>query len=318
MEERRAVLAEIKLPDFGQPTVEPAIEPVEYEARLRRLRERAAARGLDALAVYGDREHAANLAFLTGFDPRFEESLLIVQREGTPVLLLGNECWGYSSISPLQLERRLYQQFSLLGQDRSQSDPLADILRGAGLKEGQSVGVVDWKYFGAEVGPDHEQWINAPAYLVSALRAITGRAPVNATDLLMNPRDGLRILNNVDQLARFEFAATHVSSAMRRVLLSLRPGMSELEGIEQAHLNGLPLSMHPVLAAGPNAGLSLVSPSARRLQLGDPMLLGLGVWGALECPGRVPGPRRKRAARRDPRLSAAAGRALFRGHRRVV
>ena len=26
--------------------------------------------------VYGDREHFANLAFLTGFDPRFEEAIL--------------------------------------------------------------------------------------------------------------------------------------------------------------------------------------------------------------------------------------------------
>lgn len=33
---------------------------------------RASAEGYDALLVYVDREHFANLAYLTGFDPRFE------------------------------------------------------------------------------------------------------------------------------------------------------------------------------------------------------------------------------------------------------
>ncbi len=35
--------------------------------------------------VYADREHFANLAYLTGFDPRFEESLLIVGTATTPL-----------------------------------------------------------------------------------------------------------------------------------------------------------------------------------------------------------------------------------------
>ena len=40
---------------------------------------RAAARSsLDAFVVYGDREHAANVAYLSGYDPRFEETLLIL------------------------------------------------------------------------------------------------------------------------------------------------------------------------------------------------------------------------------------------------
>ena len=34
--------------------------------------------GYDRLVVYADREHSANLSFLTGFDPRFEEALLVV------------------------------------------------------------------------------------------------------------------------------------------------------------------------------------------------------------------------------------------------
>ena len=59
------------------------------------LRERAAARGYDRLVVYADREHSANLAYLTGFDPRFEEAILVVGPAGDPAILVGNECYGH-------------------------------------------------------------------------------------------------------------------------------------------------------------------------------------------------------------------------------
>ena len=50
-------------------------------------RARAARKGYDRLVVYADREHSANLAYLTGFDPRFEEAMLVVgadRRAGRP------------------------------------------------------------------------------------------------------------------------------------------------------------------------------------------------------------------------------------------
>ena len=52
----------------------------ELETRIEKLRVRMEQLGLTHTVVYGDREHFANLTYLTGFDPRFEESLLIVGR----------------------------------------------------------------------------------------------------------------------------------------------------------------------------------------------------------------------------------------------
>ncbi|MGQ9682773.1 MAG: hypothetical protein ACUVX9_09575 [Anaerolineae bacterium] len=137
MADLRVELAEIGLPDFGVPGEEPGIQRHEYEARLTALWERARQRRLDALVVYGDREHVANLAFLTGFDPRFEEALLIVRGDHVPVLITGNECFSYAAVSPLALDVRLFQHFSLLGQPRDKSRPLADMLRDAGLAPGR-------------------------------------------------------------------------------------------------------------------------------------------------------------------------------------
>ncbi|HLQ11043.1 MAG TPA: aminopeptidase P family N-terminal domain-containing protein, partial [Ktedonobacteraceae bacterium] len=78
MPETRVELAEIVLPEFGLPREEPTIPAATYEARIAAVRQRASDAGYDVLMVYADREHFANLAYLTGFDPRFEEALLIL------------------------------------------------------------------------------------------------------------------------------------------------------------------------------------------------------------------------------------------------
>jgi hypothetical protein len=64
---RHAELAELDIPEFGLPAVEPVIPPDTYRSRLRALIERAAEEGYDVFAVYGDREHYANIAYLPPF-----------------------------------------------------------------------------------------------------------------------------------------------------------------------------------------------------------------------------------------------------------
>lgn len=57
---RRALLTEIDLPDFGDPQSEPVLGPEIYARRHDRLLRRMAEAQLDAVAIYGDREHMAN------------------------------------------------------------------------------------------------------------------------------------------------------------------------------------------------------------------------------------------------------------------
>src|SRR5712692_1717446 len=205
-------LAEIALPDFGLPTVEPQIPKAEYEARITETRDQMRAAKLDALVVYGDREHFANLAWLTGYDPRFEESLCVLTREGKPTLLVGNEGVAYASLSPVDLNIELYQTFSLLGQPRDRLVSLKKLLRQAGIKSNMRIGVVGWKYF------ERGEWLHPrraselPAFVLEAVQDAATRGKVrNATALFMHPRDGLRATNSVHQLARFEYAASVAS-----------------------------------------------------------------------------------------------------------
>ena len=65
-------LTEVALPDFGVPKTRPGLSRGIYAARFAHFADRVLALGLDAAVVYADREHFANLAYLTGFDPRFE------------------------------------------------------------------------------------------------------------------------------------------------------------------------------------------------------------------------------------------------------
>src|SRR5258705_7676472 len=124
-------LVTLTLPEFGLPTVEPVIPARVYRERMTAFRQRVHAAGFDVAIVYGDREHFANLTYLTGYDPRFEEALLLVDLNGgsKPLLMVGNEGYGYVPISPVasDLEPVLFQSFSLLGQDRSRSRKLAKL-----------------------------------------------------------------------------------------------------------------------------------------------------------------------------------------------
>jgi hypothetical protein len=283
---RHAELADIELPDFGVPVQEPHIPAETYLRRLDQLRERAREHGFDYFIVYGDREHFANIAYLTGFDPRFEESLLIVETSGRedPAILVGNEGRGYLDVSPIRdgLRGILYQSFSLMGQERSESHSIEEILREEGLRDGVRTGMAGWKYFTPQENPNYGTALEIPSYIADSLRALCGFNNVrNGGSILMDSSRGLRAVSDVDQLAWFEYAASHTSQAVRDVVFGLRPGMTEHNAVRLMRLNGLPLSAHLMLSSGPRAFMGLPSPSSRRIERGDPFTTAYGVWGAL-------------------------------------
>ncbi|HPH18495.1 MAG TPA: aminopeptidase P family N-terminal domain-containing protein [Haliscomenobacter sp.] len=275
----------VELPDFGMPSAEPILSPAIYERRIEKLRQKMQAQALDVVIVYGDREHNANTTYLCGYDPRFEESLLIVGKTGLPHLLLGNEGWGYAELAPLPVERVLFQSLSLMGQDRLSGVSLNDALAAAGINSGSNIGVAGWKYFTTAEFPEPEYAFETPSYLIDALRKISGnpRQVRNANAIFMNPEDGLRILNEAEQLAMFEYAACHTSSGLKNVLFKMRPGMTEMEATTLMQLNGFPLGAHTMLSNGPRAAYGLPSPSMNTLKVGEPFTMCMCLWGGLNA-----------------------------------
>jgi Xaa-Pro aminopeptidase len=275
----KARLTEVELPDFGMPEAMPELPSDVYAARLARLRERANSRRYDRLVIYADREHSANLAYLTGFDPRFEEAILVLGQDGDPALLVGNESYAMAGAAPVRLRRHLFQDFSLPSQPRDRSQPLAEILSEEGIARAGHIGVVGWKTYASREMSD------APAFLVDELRRLVGPsgAVENATDILIDAADGLRVTSEVEQLAYFEWAACQTSQGVRRLVFGLRPGLTEQEAVRLLEWNGTPLSCHLMLTAGPRARFGLLSPSDRRIERGDPFTTAFGIWGALNC-----------------------------------
>lgn len=275
----RATLREIELPDFGMPEIMPTVPEPLYAERLNRFRDRLAAHRYDFGLVYADREHSANLSYLTGFDPRFEEAVLIVGPNELPLLLTGNECVGMAEAAPLPMRVELHQDLSLPSQPRDRSRSLAEVLGGEGLTAGVRVGMIGWKEF-----RDRTR-IDVPAFIVDEVRAAIGEGGVaeNAGDILTDSQDGMRVINEVEQLAAFEYAACHTSTGVRNLLFGLQPGMREDEAVRLLEWNGAPLSCHLMLTSGERATLGLLSPSDRRIERGDRFTTAFGIWGALNC-----------------------------------
>lgn len=272
-------LETIELPDFGMPAERPSLGPDLHAARMARFRDRLAERGYDAALVYADREHSANLSYLTGFDPRFEEALLIVGEADPPLLITGNECVGMAEAAPGELRVELFQDFSLPAQPRNRSRPLQTILESERIALGFRVATIGWKE-----SADRSQ-IELPAFIVDVVRLVVGADGTveNAGDILTSARDGLRVINEVDQLAVFEYEAARTSTGVRNLIRGLEPGMREDEAVALLGWHGAPLSCHLMLTAGERARLGLLSPGDRPIRRGDPFTTAYGVWGALNC-----------------------------------
>lgn len=278
-------LTEATLPSFGIEPHLPDLPIAEYRRRLDDVVARMAERSIDVLVVYADREHAASLEFLTGFEPRFEEALLLVAKSGDRLLLVGNECMGYLPDERLGIRIELLQELSLLGQPRGDSRPLRRIVGEFGVGRGVRVGCVGWKYFGATLGEPSKTAIEVPSYMVDVARDLTGeRALVtNANALFMDPDTGARVENSASQLARFEYAAIRTSEAVRNALDHLRPGVEERELERYFYPAGLTLSCHSMVSFGDKARRGLSSPSARIAKLGDVFTMAFGLRGALNA-----------------------------------
>lgn len=274
-------LIRIDWPDHGTPDLPPPLSLAECEARLKALRRAAETREYDAIVIYGDREHAANIHWLTGFDPRFEEAVLVIT-PGDALLLAGNECLAYTAISPLVAAGVVRvghcSSLSLPSQPRGGRrliDWLADM-----LALDDRVGAVGWKWFGPDEVDDPATALDLPAFVADPLRRFVARVE-NATDLMMHPAHGLRCRVDATEIARLEFANHMAAAAMKRLTHGLREGMTDFQAVEAARVGGLPLGCHTTFAMGAAPGLC--GPTGQHLAVGQPIGFNICHWGANIC-----------------------------------
>jgi hypothetical protein len=276
-------IKEITVPPFPSEAIHESIVRVPPAKtcleRIQKALELAVARyQVSHLIIYGDREHFANIHYFTGYDPRFEESLLILSPGAEPVILLGNEGWQYAEIIPFPLQKVLYQSLSLAGQPRSRENRsiLADTFKKAGLQKDSVAGVVGIKYYVEDEAEDPAAALDIPFFMVQALETLGTRA-LNVTDIMIHPGYGIRTELDIDEMAVLELAGTKSSRSVYNVMTNLKPGISEIEASAYLRIDGDPLVAHPNLNfTVENIRRGLVSPGDYRLKYGDPFNIGFG------------------------------------------
>ena len=284
-------LIDIDWPDFGMPVLPPPLTVGEMLGRLAAIRAAMAQRKIDRLVIYGDREHFANILWASGFDPRFEEALLIVPPAGPALLAAGNECLSYTAISPLvgsgDIIPVLCPSLSLISQPRqgglSLRQVLAEVLGPDHGDAPRRVGTVGWKYYGPTEVADPATAIELPAVMVDELRCLPNTTLINATDLFMHPSHGLRATATVTDIVRLEFSNQMAAKALQRLAFALRAGMSDFAAAQAAQVGGLPLNCHMTLATGAREHLGLSGPTGQTLQLGRQISFNVAHFGSNIC-----------------------------------
>lgn len=263
----------------------PEITAEDYTERQERLWKMQQASGYEVIVIYGDREHFSNIHYFTGYDPRWEESLLFLRRNEKPVLLVGNEGMGYVGGLVSEVDVQMYQTFSLMGQPNDErSKTLRTIMQDCGIQEGTKVGLIGWKAYQAELFELNTVITDVPYYIVATLASLTGMENIeNATPLLSDCEYGLKHNISAKEIIQFDAVGTKISRGIYNSIKNVKPGMREIEMAELIGFNGEPGNMHPNINMGdPHVCVGLNSPQYDvKLEYGMSIGIGYGLRGSL-------------------------------------
>ena len=236
---------------------------------------------LDSLVVYGDLEHGQNFAYLTGFLPRFEEALLVLNRNGHHTMLMGNENLNKVSCARIKAQAVHVPFFSLPNQPMIGECSLTDCFQKAGLKSGSRIGIAGWKHFTSRI-LDNRQLFDVPFYIVEAVREIAGTDGTvgNAADVFIGNK-GVRCINTANELAHYEFGAALASDCILKAMDHLDIGVKETELGADLQALGQKNSVVTIAAAGKRFEKANLYPMDKEVKPGDPISLTVGYRGGL-------------------------------------
>ena len=170
--------------------------------------------GFDALVIYADKEHGSNFEYLTGFIPRFEEGLLIIDACGDCTVILGNENLKLARFSRIPVALLHTPYFSLPNQPMDNEAPLERLFAQAGLDRKNKVGLVGWKMFTPADG-NGNAWFDMPYFIVDAIkRTLHVDAQLENAIALFIGAGGARTTCNANEIAHYEYGANLSSTCM--------------------------------------------------------------------------------------------------------
>lgn len=234
-----------------------------------------------SLMIYADKEHGSNFEYLTGFIPRFEEAIQVINQDGTSTLILGNENYNKTSMARTQSEGILCPFFSLPNQPMDFTKTFADYLKDIKVDDSKRIGLVDWKLLSNDMNNFHNHH-SVPAFIVDGVHEVFGYDKVvNATQLYMHPKEGARVTNNAEEIARYEYGASLASDAVLEAMNQLTIGQSELEAGNRLNRDGQYPSVVTIAAFGDRFKGANIYPTDNTLDDGDKVALTVAYKGGL-------------------------------------
>ena len=222
-----------------------------------------------SLIIYADKEHGGNFEYLTGFIPRFEEALQILNVDGSSTLILGNENYNKTKYSLIDSQGILCPLFSLPNQPMGNFRPVEFYLKQAKIDRSQKVGLVDWKLLSNDFNDFHSKSA-MPSFIVEGLEKLVSKSQlVNATQLYMDPEKGARVTNNANEIARNEYGASLASDSILNAMNALKEGVSEQEIGNLLQADGQLPNVVTISAFGDRFTNANIYPLNTKLEYGD-------------------------------------------------
>lgn len=250
------------------------------EERYNKVMNRMKIEGIDSLVIYADLEHGGNFEYLTGFLPRFEEALLVLNQCGDHYMLMGNENLNKVAAARICATAIHVPHFSLPNQPMDVNEPLIELIKKAKIQSNSCVGIVGWKNFTSKI-EDNQQIFDVPSYIVEAIKKIVdGGSVFNATFIFIGDK-GVRCVNNVNEIEHYEFGAALASDSILRAMNMIELGVSEMEMGEILNSFGQRNSVVTIASAGPRFIKANIYPTNKRIELNDSISLTVGYKGGL-------------------------------------
>jgi Xaa-Pro aminopeptidase len=275
----------IDLEEVKEPPVFTEVAPVfltdeTMAERKKKLLQRMEEEQIDTIVIYADKEHGSNFEYLTGFIPRFEEGLLVMDRDGRAALILGNENLKLCKHSRITAELYHYPLFSLPNQPMDQERTLEEIFTELQLDKKKKVGLAGWKMFTAKMKAP-SQLFDVPYFIVEVLKStMTEGELVNGAYLLIGEK-GARTTNNANELAHYEYGANLSSRSILNAMNHVAPGVKETELGELLTGEGQYHSVVTIAAAGQRFEHANMYPTYKKIKQGDPLSMTTGFKGGL-------------------------------------
>ena len=262
----------------GKPVI---LSDKTYEERLNKVLKNMEDFGISSLVIYADKEHGSNFEYLTGFIPRFEEALQIINKDGTSILMLGNENYNKTKFARVKSQGVKVPLFSLPNQPMGDFKAFGEYLKEVEIDDSAKIGFVDWKLLSPEF--TENTLISAvPHFVIESFAGIFGKDKlVNATHLYMDPGYGARATNNAEEIARYEYGASLASDALLSAYDGLKEGVSELEIGNLLNRDGQYQSVVTIAAFGDRFVDANIYPTEKTLAENDKVSLTVAYKGGL-------------------------------------